>query len=133
LLAARELLWEAGSESRKLNGFKYVCYPFLNVIPSDAALLEGKADILCHRQMRKESVSLKYHADVPSMGRNAGNIDATDQDLTSVWRLEACNHHQSRGLPRARRSEQGYEFAGLNVKTDMIDGAILAIVLNDIA
>ena len=89
--------------------------------PGQALLLQAEGDIGFDGQMRKQRVALKHHVDRPPIRRHRRQIDTVEQNAAGIRPLETGNQAQQRGLAATRRSEQGEEFAFINIKRELID------------
>ena len=69
--------------------------------------LQPKRQIAAHRQVRKQRVVLKHHANIAPLRRQAGHIGAIKQNRPAIHRLKAGNQLQRRRLATAGRAEQG--------------------------
>ena len=56
------------------------------------------------------------------------DIDAIDQDLAGCRRKVAADHLHGGGLARAVRPEKTQNFAFLQRETDIVDGAMIAVI-----
>ena len=72
--------------------------------PGHAANTKAILGIAASGQMRKQRVMLEYGGDRATMRRHAAHVRATDAKLGGlVWRFEARQDAQQRGLSRAGR------------------------------
>jgi hypothetical protein len=90
-----------------------------------AHAFQAKADVVSHREMGKQGVVLKHHADVPLFDRQAvlraaDNI-AGNADLALQCGLEPCDCAQQGGLAAATRAQQAADHAFLKMQADVAD------------
>src|SRR5580692_6930901 len=133
LLAAGELLGKARLVAGELDEIEHTPDMLVDLWLWHAALPEREADVLRHRQMRKQGVVLEHHADVAPIGRGVRHHRAADQDVARRRLLEAGDHHERRGLAGAGRAQEGDELAGLDIEAQIVDRAILVEGLDDMA
>ena len=82
--------------------------------------------------MREEGIGLEHHIGGPEIGRDAGHVDAVDQDPPGGGGLEARQHAQQRGLAAARSAQQREELALVDVQRDIVDRREIAEFLGDV-
>jgi hypothetical protein len=85
----------------------------------------AEADVAGHREVREQCALLEDHPDPPALrldplGR-PGHHAAADRHAPRVGPLEAGDHPQQRGLPRAARAEQRHEAAVLDAQAGAVD------------
>ena len=71
--------------------------------------------------MREQRVVLEDGVHVALVGREVGHVAPRQLYPSFVRPLEARDHAQARGLPRARRAKQREELVLTNVQMDMVD------------
>ena len=82
--------------------------------------------------MREQRKILNHHIDRPLVGRHIRDVLAVEINPSAVGILEAANHAQGGGLATARRPQHGHEFAFLDLKAEVIDGADPAKILGQV-
>ncbi len=87
-----------------------------------------KRDVLRNRQMRKERVVLKHHADVAPMRRLVVEPPSVEAYLAVRGRFESREHHERGRLARTGRTQQRQEFSLVHVEIQVVDDVLRAIV-----
>ncbi len=65
----------------------------------------------CHRQVWKQRISLKHHANIALIGPQVRHILPVDLDRANGRRLKPRHHPQNRGFPAARRAQKRNKLA----------------------
>ena len=99
----------------------------------ELAVLEAELDILADGHMREDRIVLEHHADVA-----LGRIQIIDQRIVEIEfatldGVEARDHAQQSRLAAARRTKQRKELALFNLKAQIRNNDILAILLQRMA
>src|SRR6185295_12409834 len=95
------------------------------------AHLEAERDVLGHRHVWKQRITLEYETGVALPWRKPRDI-AIAQAYATGCRLDEAGHDaQGRGLATAGGAEQDKKFAIGNVERNVIGGLELAIALGD--
>ena len=81
--------------------------------------------------MREQGIGLEHHVDRPLIGRNAGHLDAVDEDLAVAGGLEPGQHAQKRGLAAAGRAQQRKKLAPMDGQIDLFHRDEIAEPLGD--
>jgi hypothetical protein len=131
LLAAGELLRIAAFVTAQLHEVEHALHLRPPRRAADAALLQGEADILGHRQMREQRVALEHHADVAAIGWQGGDRLRVDEDLAGARPLEPGDQHQRGRLAGAGGAEEGDELACGDVEVEGGDGAVRPVAFGD--
>ena len=88
-------------------------------------LARADRDVVGDRHVREQVEALEHHADTASdrVGVEAGlgDVDAVEEDLAVVDRLEHVHAAQQRGLARPRRSDQRDHVALSDVEVDAVE------------
>jgi hypothetical protein len=74
------------------------------------SLLEPESDIAGDAQVRKQRIALEHHVDRPPMRRHRRDVDAIEQDFSTVGRFKPAAAAVARSC-RSRRPEQREELA----------------------
>ena len=74
--------------------------------------------------MPKQRILLEHKPDLTRRSAGKGHVALIEQHLTAFWKLQPGNDPQQGGLARARRPEQGQEFARFNIQTNPAQGRI---------
>jgi len=85
-------------------------------------------DVLLDRQMWKQRVVLKHHADIALMRRFIVETFSIQADLSLRRGFETGEHHQRRGFPRAGRSKQRDEFAFRHLEVEPFHDVVNAVI-----
>ncbi len=121
LLAAGELVRLALAVGLELHQVEHLLHAGSDVRLGHAVAFQTEGDVVEHGQVRKQRVRLEHHVDRPLIGRQIGDVLALQIDVAGGRRLEAPEHAQQGGLAAATRSEQGKNFALLDVEMNVID------------
>ena len=87
-----------------------------------AAHLEAEADVLLHREVREHGGLLEHHRHVPPTGREVRDGLAVDPDLARGEVFQPGHQAQDRGLPAARRADQGDHLAVVHLQRHLAHG-----------
>ncbi|MCY1415269.1 hypothetical protein D9M71_307450 [compost metagenome] len=133
LLAAGQLRWAAMGELLQLHQLEHGLDFTLTFATALFANVQGEADVVAHRQVREQRVTLEHHANVALVWWHVHQRLAVDQDLPGAGRLEAGQHRQGGALARAAGAEEGQELTVLDVQRDVVHGGKIAVVLVQVA
>jgi hypothetical protein len=100
----------------------------LDLGPWHLADIEREGEVFGDRHVREQRVVLEHHADAPLVRRDVVDRLAVEVNLAVCRRLEAGQHHQGRGLARARGAEHGEEFARRDVEVEVLHDENLAVI-----
>ncbi len=83
--------------------------------------LEAEGDVVVHGHVREQRVGLEDHADIALVRLQRALVLAVDDERAAGRRFEAGDHAQDGRLAAARRSEEGDEFALLDVHVEVLE------------
>ena len=95
-------------------------------------LFQAVSYVLLYRHVRKQSIALKYHADIPLIYRDLSHRLTVKQHVAVFRMLESRDHSQSRRLSAAGRTENRYESSVFYFQIDMIYHRILTVDFREI-
>jgi hypothetical protein len=102
LLAAGELVGTPAVQALQPHQRQHLLDPGRGAVLLPALLLQSKAYVPFHIEVREEGVGLEHHAGGPPMRRQARDVLAVQQDPARVGRREPGQEAHQRGLPAAR-------------------------------
>ena len=113
----------------KADGCQQLSHAHATLLPVRAAQAEG--DVVGHRQVRKQGIVLKHHADFALFGRQmqcrGAHDDAIETNFAAADALEAGNGPRHGRLAAARRAEQAADGALLQRKGEGIHHNLTAV------
>src|SRR6185312_13168666 len=121
LLAAGKLRRQAIAEPAELDEVESVVDALGGLAPAAAADLQGKPDILAHRHVREQGITLEDHAEIALLRRQVGDDALAHADVAAGRLDEAGDRHEDRRLARSRGAEQRQELAALDGERDVVD------------
>ena len=83
---------------------------------------QTESDVLRHRHVRKQGVTLEDRVNGPFVGRQHGNIASAEQDIAFGRMLEAGDHPEQGRLAATGRTEQRQKLVLLDGQGDIVDG-----------
>ena len=128
LLATRELGGTPSAEPFEPHQREGLVHLAAALLTLDAARRERIADIGGGAHVGKEGVALEHDAEVSPFRHHPGDVAFFREHLATGRRLEARDHHQQGGLPRAARSEQGDELSLRDVEIDAAQSVLVSVV-----
>ncbi|MCY1294112.1 hypothetical protein D9M70_433940 [compost metagenome] len=120
LLAAGELVGEAVRQVLELDQPEHLLHPCVDLRLVSACDLEAEGNVVMHVHVRKQRIGLKHHADVALVGFQRPLVLAVDHDRAGGGCLEAGDHAQDGRLAAAGRTQEGDEFALLDVHVEIV-------------
>ena len=96
------------------------------------------SDVLGHRHMRPNSVTLEHHTNVALLRRQEqafgrrGIDHITDADTSAINAVQSRNTHQGGGLATTRRSQQGQKGPFGNGKRNIVHRTVIPKILHQI-
>ena len=85
---------------------------------------QSESNVLKYRQMPKQGIVLKGKAGFAFVGRQACNVTAMKQDsrIRIVGKFQAADNSEQGRFSGAGRPQEGDEFTGFNLETDVVEG-----------
>ncbi|VEA09363.1 Uncharacterised protein [Salmonella enterica subsp. enterica serovar Sanjuan] len=96
--------------------------PGLLFADGDFFLLQAKADVVRHVEMRKQRIGLETHGGVAFFRRQGVNRFIANQNASAVRLMKAADHFQQGGFTAAARPEQGHELPLFGAERDFPGG-----------
>jgi hypothetical protein len=123
LLAAGHLVDRAVTVSRQLHHFQGLLDTPFDFRPRHPPLLQPERDVLPHRQVRPQRVTLKHHRRLAFVRRHLGHLALAEENRAARRRLQPGDAAQQRGLAAARGAEQEKQFTGFDPQADPVESA----------
>jgi hypothetical protein len=119
LLPAGELARIFRLAARQADQLEQLRYAIPDVATRHPPIHQAVADVLRHREIRKQRVGLEDDAVVAARRRQSRDVAAVLHDAPGALRFEAGDDAQQRGLAAARRAEQADELALVDREADV--------------
>ena len=107
-------------KARHLHHFKSLSHPVRDLTAGHFPLFQAKGNILSHRHMGPEGITLEDHRSLPLVGRQVRDILPLKEDPTRGRILKTCNTAQERRFSTTAPSEQEEQFPRVDPKADFI-------------
>ena len=121
------------AEPRELHQVEGAAHALLDLSAGKTAQLQGVGEVARHGHVGKEGIVLEDHADVALVGWRQRDVPVAEPDLAAIRTDETGEHHQERGLARARRPKQCDELAAGDLEADVVKRLCASIRLGDVS
>ena len=128
LLAARQLRRVALGEGVELDHAQHAFDPLADIGLAQAAYRQRERQVLGDGHVGEQRVVLEHHANVALVRRHVIDRAPGQLDFAGGRRFKAGKHHQTGGLARTGRPEQGQELALADLQVEVFDDQVLAVV-----
>ncbi|MNN36434.1 hypothetical protein D3C81_1503320 [compost metagenome] len=135
LLAARKFMGLALAEAGQAHHLQRLVgqAALPGAVRARLVITQAVGDVLRHRKVREQCITLEHHIHRPQVGRHPGYRLPGQQHLASRGLLEAGDHPQGGGLAAAGTAEKGMEGAAPHLEVQAVDRRHGAIALHNIA
>ena len=121
LLAAGQLPRPAVLEALQLHEIQRTLHPLGPFRSRQVAHFQRERQVAAYRHVREQRVVLEHHADTAFVRGKVLYGDAVDEDRAGGSVLEPGEHHETRRLAGSRGTEQGQEFALVDLEVQILD------------
>ena len=132
-LSAGQLIRITLLESGQSGELKQLRHAFFNFFLRNLRQLQTKCDIVKHRHVTEQRITLEHETDATFGCRNVVDALSVNVDVAGVGIFQSCDHTEQRCLAAAGRSEQCDQPAFFNAEAYVIRGFKVPIIFTDIS